>query len=387
MNTRPALLLLALFSTSAQADERWKISMRTLENSLQNLLVETSSAKRFAAAVDKETYQKEISRFVTTTAEILDRKDSSGDKDPSIGLIGTLFKEEAQHLKWASQGKNKEYARHLVLSLQQYCVACHTRSPGGIEFSSRSGAEKLDGLEPTEKAAYLVSTRQFDLALKELQTQIASPKLVTEDLDQWERASRLALSVSIRVKNDPKATANLLKEMLGNPNLPDYLKAQIESWNQSIVGWNPTAMPKTEKSLNSEANKLINEAKKKQEYSMDPSAQVYLLRASALLHEQLQKYPKGKLSTSALYQLGLAYETLESVGLYELKDYYYLLCMREAPHSTLGRSCYRQYERGVYEGYTGSGGTHIPTELVARLKELRELTSPEKKSGPSKPNL
>jgi len=118
---------------------------------------------------------------------------------------------------------------------------------------------------------------------------------------------------------------------------------------------------------------------------MDPSAQVYLLRASSLLHEQLRLFPRGKLAVPALHDLGLAYETLESVGIFELKDYYYLLCMKEAPHSTIAQSCYRQYERGVYDGYTGSSGTHVPPELQARLKELKALSAPTQKPGAKKP--
>ncbi len=376
--------LLALPRTS-HGDERWKITMRTLENSLQALLYESSSSPRFAEALKKESFQKEIARFSSTASELSERKGTSGDADPSIELISSLFKQEAQHLQWAAKNKNTEYARHLVLSMTQYCVACHTRTSGGIEFSSRSGNEKIEALDAAERASYLISTRQFDLALAELQKQLSNQKLPEENIRDWERSTRMALSLSIRVKNDLSATQALLTQLDANPRLPEYLKAQVSVWKKSIQDWDPKSLPKTEKALNAEAKKLIASAKKTQEYGMDPSAQVYLLRASALLHEQLRLFPRGKLTGPALHDLGLAYETLESVGIFELKDYYYLLCMKESPHSAIAQSCYRQYERGVYDGYTGSGGTHVPEELQARLKELKTLSTPTQKSGAKKP--
>ena len=48
-------------------------------------------------------------------------------------------------------------------------------------------------------------------------------------------------------------------------------------------------------------------------------------------------------------------------------------CVRENPKTPLARRCFQQLSDRVYLGFTGSAGTFIPEEELARLTELRGL--------------
>jgi len=258
----------------ARSDERWKITMRTLENSLQTLLYESSSSERFADALKRDSFQKEIARFSSAAGELSERKGTSGDADPSIELISSLFKQEAQHLQWAAKNKNTDYARHLVLSMTQYCIACHTRTPGGIEFSSRSGNEKIEALNATERASYLISTRQFDLALAELQKQLSDQKLPEENLRDWERSTRLALSLSIRVKNGPSrhpSAPHAARRESSPPGLSQGTSFRLEKIAPGLGSKIPAKIREKLKRRSQETHRLRQEIPRVRDGSIRPS--------------------------------------------------------------------------------------------------------------------
>ena len=48
-------------------------------------------------------------------------------------------------------------------------------------------------------------------------------------------------------------------------------------------------------------------------------------------------------------------------------------CIRENPDTELAKKSYRLYERMIALGFTGSGGTRIPSDVELSLKELHDL--------------
>jgi hypothetical protein len=60
---------------------------------------------------------------------------------------------------------------------------------------------------------------------------------------------------------------------------------------------------------------------------------------------------------------------------------YYETCIRRAPHTGISEKCFQRYEANVYFGYTGSGGTSIPEDIAAVMKELKDLSKPGQGKG------
>ena len=104
---------------------------------------------------------------------------------------------------------------------------------------------------------------------------------------------------------------------------------------------------------------------------MDRSADMLYLRASAVLHEQLGRFPQGPKSAEAFFLLGVCYEILRDFDLWTLGDTYFEACIHRSPHTPLSESCYRKLEESILAGYTGSAGTRVPVEIEGKLQRLR----------------
>ncbi|MEZ4750489.1 MAG: hypothetical protein R3B54_07620 [Bdellovibrionota bacterium] len=76
---------------------------------------------------------------------------------------------------------------------------------------------------------------------------------------------------------------------------------------------------------------------------------------------------------SEAYMLtGMAYESIDELKLWSLPEVYYQSCIRTYPHSTQAERCYTRFEENIYAGYTGSSGTHLPSDVRTKLQTLRE---------------
>jgi hypothetical protein len=58
---------------------------------------------------------------------------------------------------------------------------------------------------------------------------------------------------------------------------------------------------------------------------------------------------------------------------WDLDLLFFETCVRESPKSKVAKRCFQQLSDRVYLGYTGSAGTFIPDDELARLSELRAL--------------
>jgi hypothetical protein len=231
-----------------------------------------------------------------------------------------------------------------------------------------------------DKASYLIAVRQFDSGLEELEAIITNKEMLEKSPLDWERAVRTALTIAVRVKRDPDLSLRLVNRAIGMPNAPTFFSEQIAQWKRSIESWKTeaTRQPASEEGFYAELVRLTTEAKSLQKYSADHSGDIVFLRASSIAHDLLGAYPDEVRSAEPLYLAGLSYEVMEDLGLWDLHEFYYLACIKKSPHSETARCCYRQYERSIYFGYTGSSGTSIPWTIQQRLKELNVLSEPLK---------
>jgi hypothetical protein len=204
------------------------------------------------------------------------------------------------------------------------------------------------------------------------------------DVVEYTRSLRRALSITVRVKQNPKETLELIDSVTQRKDLPEFILRLAQQWRKDAQYWmddkvTDKKMPPEE--LVDKSKKLIERAEKLQSFPADENGDISYLRASNYLHEALDESPQSKSRTEALYLLGVAYSALQDPTLWDLDRLYFESCIREAPHTDLAKKCYQRFSEKVYMGYTGSAGTFIPDDEQRRLEELRKLSDNKEKSS------
>jgi hypothetical protein len=83
---------------------------------------------------------------------------------------------------------------------------------------------------------------------------------------------------------------------------------------------------------------------------------------------------QGEELAEAYYLLGLAESHLARDTWASETPSYLEAAIRLAPQGRYAARAYALLEEEIVLGYTGSGGTRIPDDVEARLRELRDLT-------------
>jgi len=379
-----SLIVLVLFPLGLSAaapvtrpEAGWSQKMRDLGSVLNQLLVDISSDERFENKKNFKAIEKNAIRFASLAHGIKSKSDAPPDKDMSLQLIGSDFSAEADYAVKSLKAGHRAYARVILGSMSNYCIACHTRTGTGPQLAGIKLDPKLESLAPVAKGNYFVAIRNFDRALSEYQKVTADQENAILEPFEYERALRAGLSVAVRVKHDPDMALNLVGNVIANPKAPFFLREQAAEWKKSLTEW------KAEKPFSSEdmakvfgeASRLIANAKEVQKFPADRSADILYLRASGVVHDLLGLSPTGLMAANALYLAGLCYDVLYDYGVKDFSEFYYRSCIRTSPHTEVSKSCYRRYEESVYLGYTGSGGTYIPSDVRGRLNELELLSA------------
>lgn len=372
---------------TSQKSHEWPQKMRELEETLRELLLDISSSERFNAPENRKKIEKNAETLAKLAHQLAPMQSSkkSPDSDPSLGIIATLFADEADHAAKTLAWGHREYARNLLKAAAGYCIACHTRNATGPKFSlaNLSSDERVSKMSAFDKANYLAATRQFDAALAEYKKIIEDKNAAAEQPFLWEKALRSALAVEIRVNKNPQAALAIVDQVKATPNAPFFVREQAAQWRKSLTEWKnePGRRARTEEGLFSETMRLIAAAKKTQKYPADRSADVYYLRASSAAHDLLSFAPEGRRAPEALYFAGLCYEVLQGLNLWDVHEFYYLACIKKAPHTEIAQRCYRNYEESVYASYTGSSGMNLPADVQSKLKDLRQTANPLQKGS------
>ena len=82
---------------------------------------------------------------------------------------------------------------------------------------------------------------------------------------------------------------------------------------------------------------------------------------------------KSPTKGQALLLLGQIYPRISSSLFFRFGDMYLKACITDYPKSATAKQCYVALERIVAEGYTGSGGTNIPSDEEVELMRLKRL--------------
>lgn len=387
------ILVLFLLSSSTFGSKAkpksWNEKMRGLEETMQTLLIDLNSDERFNSPANFKRIEKNVEKFSKLAHSLQSKEGPSPDPDPSIKIISTQFAAEAAHAYKALKSGHRAYAKTVLQSMMSYCIACHTRNNTGPDFQKLNVMPAVQSLKQLEKADFFASTRQFDRAIEEYEKIIQAHEKSENRPFEWERAIRTALAIAVRVKKDPALSLRIVDRVIDTAKAPYFLKQQALQWKASLNEWKaePPLKALNEEAYYTLATRLIAEANKVKKYPADRSSDILYLRASSAVHDLMSSAPNGKYLIDALYLAGLCYENLQDLNLWEIHEFYYLVCIMKSPHTDKARQCFKHYEQSVYRGFTGSSGTHLPADVKSKLKRLDQLSSPlpSKIENPSRP--
>jgi cytochrome c553 len=294
--------------------------------------------------------------------------------DPSLRVNLSLIQTHMGDAQRAFQDGSKPFARFMVQSSLQMCIACHTR----VKTHDFAFPEpEMGKASASERADYYFATRQFQKG-RELYEEVVEGYPGNKAGFTNLRKAVLALAVYYaRVKDDPAGGAEYFRKAAKFEGLPAYQQKELASWAEEFARWSKEKGGEgggTELQLVSRAKALL----RKDDFSLieahDRNFHVLRLRASALLHRALEA-PGGKSPAKgeALYYLGQIYNRISSVFFFRFGEMYLKACIREYPKTATARSCYASLEQAVHEGYTGTAGTDVPDDEQIELMRLRKL--------------
>ncbi|MGZ3699020.1 MAG: hypothetical protein ACXWP5_12900, partial [Bdellovibrionota bacterium] len=316
---------------------------------------------------------------LATFAHDLNRKGMvKPDSDPTLSMVASILQESTNLAVSALKSGNRHYARSLLRSVPGYCIACHTRNGSGPSFTGMDISPTASSLSAIEQGDFFAATRQFDRALTSFKEVMDAKDSLSRPLD-WSRSVEHSLEIAIRVKNDPDQALAIAEKVLSTKQAPFFMKQDAAHWKKAILQWKEE-LPRrvmTETGLMAEAQRLSAEAHELQRYPADHAADVNYLRASAVLHELLQKFPDSAFKADALLLQGLCYEAFDPSDVVDIHELYYQSCIRQAPHTPTAEACFSRFEQSVFNGYTGSAGTYLPDDVLEKLDFLETMALPK----------
>lgn len=126
--------------------------------------------------------------------------------------------------------------------------------------------------------------------------------------------------------------------------------------------------------LYAEAEHLMSDAQARP--ASDPGADMFFLRATAVIHELLMLGSPKDIRVDALSWLDVSYHALRDLDIWSLHLFYDAACVEEAPHSVLAGECYQRWIDSARVAFTGNGGGDLPEPLARQAKKLMQLAAP-----------
>lgn len=385
MNVSPAKFFAALmavaaltasgfFSLSAYAGHgtaATKNTMRSMAEDFKVLLPLVLNRPAFFHGGNEVMIGKHLASLAQKTGTIAGPTQSLSD----VGFVATA-KEFHQTVAKADRfykNGQKRQARFLLENSFEYCVSCHTQRKGASDqgFVKSLGISEPDAqLGRLGKPKYFMMTRQFDRAAKAYEQLLAGNASPVEKMTLAPYTDYLVLRLRVH-ENLPAAAAFLAKLEKTSPDGP--VRKNIGDWRRSLADISTWR----DRSSLAAAEKMLQKAMSQKVYPMDSSSLVYYIYASKILRELVdQSGPAQGAKQKALvakryHLLGLCENNINKFNLSAV--HYFQKAIELAPHSTIARQAYGEYENIVVFSFTGSSGTHIPKEQKGRMDKLKKL--------------
>jgi len=351
----------------------WAGRMQLMASGLEDIMPYVFSRQEFADPANKAKLRKMMAEFGKSVALVPQHvgEDMLG-KDPIVKFTIQRLEANTKHALRAYDEGHIEFSRSVLRENMGLCFTCHTTNQLGPQTQFTTAQLKSNfRIYPTERADYYVSTRQYDKAIQVLEGVIQNPGSWMEDPHEQVSALRKYLSLMVRVKEDPARAARAVEGFLANQKLPYFISVDAEVWLKSLREWQ---REKGQRPALAQAQALMRKAKASQSTGGYQSALVDYLRASALLHSGLRSATNAQEKAQIYEWLGQSYETLAEIGSWDLPEVYFEACIRSAPKTKVAQKCYKDFERTIVMGFSGSAGIFIPKEERERMAELKTIS-------------
>lgn len=336
----------------------WIGNMRELQKSLDIIEPLIFDSKQFVHPKNQSLLKFTIQGLADQSKSV-SHNPTLISRDPTVRYVAAHFAEDLKQTNEAFISGKTDFARYRLLKVTSYCVECHTRMQQGPDYRFRTNEAFLKKLAAPNQIEFLIANRQYDQAFEISRKTLEANRRGSPLAWEIDKVARLGLQVAVQFKDDPTLTEKLLATIEKNPDSPLFLKDKVAPWKLSLQQWKLNPGPYQEIS---EVRNLI----KKRQSEVDD------MRAISNLLQLLSRNLKNDELGEVLFLTGQSYENLNDVTPMALNENYYESCIRQVPHSTWSKKCYKSLESSIRLGYTGSGGMRIPLGVQVHLDILRK---------------
>jgi tetratricopeptide (TPR) repeat protein len=360
---------------AAQVDKSTQSKMIALSETLSDLLPMVASKSKFADLANQSRIEQDTVRLKSLAHSL--KTSGKATADSSMQVVSGLFDEDIGRALNALQTGNRDYARNILADTTSYCIQCHTQSGTGPNFPHLNLNIATGDLKPLDQAEFFASTRQFDRALDAYTKALQNSQFALNETFEWEAAARSALAIVVRVEHDPKKAKSLVSKLQKVKDLPAKERDILADWLKNIEQWRKDDTRANRKLSNLvRARALLSKAQSSQKFPLDHSEDIQYFRTLALLQAYLVNEHGPALRAESLYLSGIATEATRDLNFWTLHETYYEQCIKTEPHSAQAVKCFKNLYDSVVQGYSGSAGTSVPSDVANRLEGFRTLATP-----------
>ncbi|MGE3975514.1 MAG: hypothetical protein AB7F59_13395 [Bdellovibrionales bacterium] len=323
---------------------------------------------------DPKNEQKIAEQLTKLTQLVKTAKHDKLSKAPGLRMSKQVLQEHLDDTTRIFKIGNKDYARWSLNSTFTICMSCHTQAPSESRNWSLIGFTKFGS--DFEHAEFLFAARDFDHALEKYDVLIDGYPGNKIRALELEKSIERKMAIFARVKRDFKGGLESVLRSQKNTELPQYVKKNLMAWEASFREAAKHSFPDPKTSNDEQIEKYVTQEMKKGLWdrmiqAADPRLTKNLI-ISGILYEYLNLHPETKIRPNILFWLAQCDQTLNNNFFYSLSNIYLKECMNHYPNHPVAKQCFKEYESNTLFSYSGSGGTHVPSEVQKELNNLRK---------------
>ncbi len=335
-----ALLWLLGFHQQVFAKTPSKAKLETAAKDISNLLLYMMSPHQ-ATREEREKVLVSL-RALKRSSHAIDSIMSQRSREPLLRYISLEPSVQWAQIESIYLHGNYDHARYLLRHLVQTCVACHASTPRKTSLSMPfpKASPVLNDTERSEYLSILRRSREATLGYEE----VLSLKSVRDNQPEvWESALAHMLALTIRVRNDPHITLELVSKLSEIGGYTPEQKEMLLAWRQAAKSWTREVKKKNRSSgeLKVKLLQLVSEGERASRVAAKHGYVDYL-RALNLVDEIAAKGEGDK--TMAFRTGGETSEKLQASFYWIYPEVYYEACIRSLPNSTESNKCWQNFE-------------------------------------------
>lgn len=286
-----------------------------------------------------------IRTSLTTVEEHLDRLRTRVFADqPALRQTVSMLQNQVGDADRFFRENDKSYARYLLESSLQMCIACHTRT-ASADFVLPEPDLVVAG--PMEKADYFFATRQFEKGQAAYAAILDMPKTALSK-ETIQKAAFACLVYFARVKEDPQGGKAYFAGLAKEKKFSALDRSQFTTWARAFGVWAKAKVGDVKIETEAEMLKRARALLPKVWEKSGTKTMVQNLRASSLLYSILETSgEKSPAKAEALLDLGKIYERIPYQPNFRFGDMYLKACIENYSKQMAAKNCYEALKQAV----------------------------------------